>query len=396
MFLYCNYTSIYASELSTDNLNNPEEVSLELIDNNLDSENNKNPEYIYEASTTAENSLREKLKNVYNLEIEKYDQPDYLFKEVLTHKCKENSLMDNWHIWGAYNADTNFRFYENGGFDTKYESNALNIGFDGVLKNNNADFRIMLGFPVNSHRNYMQTLFSDVFIATNKIPHHRLQFGYYRPQVGYEGGNSAYTLPFYTRSQISRNFGTARKFGGRIKGDYSFFDYDLGIYSSDTFFQDFFPGAEFIAWANIKPFAGKEEKLGRLKIGGGIDGGHRNNDFFVTGGYVSWEYKRFMANFEISKANGYNGMKGYSTKQHASGFYTTVGYMITKKLQILARFDQFDPNVKINNNKNKEYTLGFNYYIKGQALKLILNYVFCQNENTKNSHRIIIGTQILI
>lgn len=70
--------------------------------------------------------------------------------------------------------------------------------------------------------------------------------------------------------------------------------------------------------------------------------------------------------------------------------------MLTKKLQLLARYDEFDPNHEIDNNKSREYSVGLNYFIKGQGLRLILNYVFCQNEAAKDSHRIMLGTQILL
>ncbi len=340
-------------------------------------------------------TLRDKLKNVYHLEINEYDRPEYLFRDILTHKCKEESIMDNWHVWGAFNGLVDMSFTDNGNFNTKYMGNAHNIGFDGFLKNNNGDFRIMLGVPYPSGRNYVQTLFSDVYFGTNKIPHHRIQIGHFRPQIGMEGGNSAYTLAFLGRSQIARNFGTARRIGGRIKGDFKYLDYDAGVYSSDTFFEEFFPGAEFVGWINLKPLANVEDKYGKLKIGGGIDGGHRDDNFFVTGAYVGYEYKKFMAEFEWANANGYNGYYGHSRK-HATGFYTTIGYMLTKKLQLLACYDEFTPDKTISGNKKREYTLGINYFIKGQALRLILNYVFCQNDNTKDSHRIMLGTKILI
>ena len=147
---------------------------------------------------------------------------------------------------------------------------------------------------------------------------------------------------------------------------------------------------------NFKPLANVDEKkYGRLKIGGGIDAGKRDDNFFVTGAYIGYDYKRFSADFEWANANGYNGYYGHSRK-HATGFYTTIGYMITKKLQILACYDQFTPNKEFSENKQREMTLGLNYFIKGQALRLILNYVFCQNDCAKDSHRIMLGAQILI
>ena len=304
--------------------------------------------------------------------------------------------MDNIHVWGAFNAYNDMTINDDGGFKDKVQFNALNIGVDGFLKDNNGDFRIMMGFPVGSQRNYTQTLFSDVYIATNKIPHHRVQIGHFRPQIGMEGGSSAYTLGFLGRSQIARNFGTARRLGGRIKGDYKYIDYDFGLYSSDTFFQNWFSGPEFVGWINLKPLANVDEKkYGKLKIGGGIDAGKREDNFFVTGAYVGYDYKKFSAEFEWANANGYNGYYGHSRK-HATGFYTTLGYMITKKLQLLACYDEYTPNKEFSSNKQREMTLGLNYFIKGQALRLILNYAFCQNDVGNDSHKIMLGAQILI
>ena len=242
----------------------------------------------------------------------------------------------------------------------------------------------------------MENLFADMYIATNKIPHHRILIGNSRPPVGLEGAYGPFVLPFLARSQISRNFGTVRKLGAKVAGTYSLMDYDFGVYSSDTYFQEFFPGAEFIGRVDLKPLGKTDGKYGKLLVGGSMDAGHRDNNFCVVGAHVQYEYKRFMANFEWAQANGYNGTAGYSTDKHASGFYATVAYMLTKKLQILARYDEFDPNREIANNNKREYYVGLNYFVKGQGLKFILNYVFCQNDAAKDSHRIMLGTQLLI
>ena len=351
---------------------------------------------IEENITDTEKTLMEKLQDVKKAECYDYEQKNFLLKEIFTHKFPEKSKLDYTEFWAGYNGAAGIHFIDDGNVTNHYDVNALNVGIDGVFKNNNADFRFLFGFPVRKHQNFVGAMFSDVYVATNKIPHHRVILGYTRTPVGKEGGNSAYTLPFLARAQIARNFGNVRKVGARAIGDYNFIDYDLGVYSSASYFQSFFPGAEFVGWVNIKPLAKTKGKYGKLKIGGGIQGGRWHHDFFTTGAYVGYEYKRFMANFEWSNANGYNGSGGHMSRNHASGFYTTVGYMLTKKLQILARYDQFDPNHSTKHDNRREYTLGLNYFIKGQALRLILNYVFCENDNAKNSHRIMLGTQILL
>ena len=110
-----------------------------------------------------------------------------------------------------------------------------------------------------------------------------------------------------------------------------------------------------------------------------------------------YEYKKLFVNFEWANADGSNGgSSGVQSTKNSTGFYTTIGYRITPKLQILARYDQFDPDKNIRHNNRREYSVGLNYFVKGQALRLIVNYVFCQNDSAKDSHRIMLGTQILL
>ena len=374
--------NVHAVELEEVVLENPINV-----DENLPEEN---------CDLSQEKTLTEKLRDVYHLEVEQIDKPNYLLKEVLTKRFDEDSIWDRTHLWGGYNGDLGLYFNEDGPTTNHYEFNTINVGYDGYLKNNNGDFRIMFNYSPYSSRNVVQNLFADMYVATNKIPHHRLLVGHSRPPVGMEGGYGPFVLPFIARSQISRTFGTVRKLGARVSGDYSLVDYDFGVYSSDTYFNEFFPGAEFIGWVNLKPLGKTDGKYGKLKIGGGLQGGHRDTNYCVTGAYIGWEYKKLLLNFEWANANGYNGPSGIQTDKHASGFYTTLAYRITPKLQALLRYDEFDPNHDIRNNNRREYTAGINYFIKGQGLKLILNYVFCQNDAAKDSHRILLGTQILL
>ena len=221
-------------------------------------------------------------------------------------------------------------------------------------------------------------------------------FGNSRPPIGVEGGQSPYTLPFVNRSQISRTYGTVRKFGLRVQGNYDLVEYDFGGYSSDTYFRKFFPGVEFTGWVNFKPLGKTDGRYGKLKLGGGINGGqYGSGEFFVAGAYAGYEYKKFFANFEWAQADGSNGVAGYTNKQ-SGGFYSTVGYNLTKKIQLVARYDQFDPDRNVGHNMRREYTAGINYFLKGQGLKLILNYIFCQNQGKEDSHRFMVGTQILL
>ena len=348
------------------------------------------------SDTEPEKTFREKLEDIYNLEVTQIDQNNYLLTDILTKHFEKNKVIESIHPFAGYNGSLFFNFNQPDSFKTNYGFNAVNAGVDGNFKDGYSDFRILFAISPLSSRNMLRNAFSDVYIGTNRIPNHRIQIGYQRPGNGIDSKMSAYQLPFVYRSQIARNFGIVRKTGARIIGDYQLIEYDVGAYSSDTYMKSFFPGAEFDAWVNFKPLGKTDGKYGKLKLGGGIQNGRRNIDYTVTGAYASYEYKKFMANFEWANADGYNGYSGHVSDKHASGFYTTLGYRVTPKVQILARYDEFNPDHHVKHNNKREYSLGINYFIKGPGLKLIFNYVFCQNDSAKDSHRIVLGTQILL
>jgi len=342
-----------------------------------------------------ENYFKDKLTGIYNLEVERTDVPSFLLKDLTTVEIKDGPI-ESLHFWGGYIGNLNMNFGQDEYL--KYKNNTIQMGFDGKFRNNVADFRVLFdATPITSdvERSFMQNFLADVYVGTNKIPHHRLMIGNMRPRVGMEGGESSYLVPLVARSQVARTFGTARKRGIKLKGDWDLIEYELGGYSSDTYFHSFFPGAEFTGWVNLKPLGKTDGKWGELLIGGGLSTGKNDISYTVTGGYISYTYKKASANFECMQANGYNGAGGISENK-ADGFAVTVKYDLTPKLQLLARYDQFNPNKDISGLYNKEYTAGINYFVKGQALRLKMNYVFCQNNYTVDSHRIIVATQVML
>ena len=59
-----------------------------------------------------------------------------------------------------------------------------------------------------------------------------------------------------------------------------------------------------------------------------------------------------------------------------AGWYVLAGYYILpKKLQAVAKFETFDPNTSVGGNSTDVWTFGLNYYVKGDDVKLMLNYL---------------------
>lgn len=342
------------------------------------------------------NVLSNAAKDVYNLEIERTDVPSALLKDYLTFKTEKGPLQ-SIHIWGAMQSNFSTTFTENSDTDSEYNTELINVLIDGKFKGGKENFRIMLDpTPRNGNVPYMGRFFQDLYVETHRIPHTSVLIGNSRPGVGIEGAQSPYTLSFIHRSQIARNLSNMRKFGLRVRGNYSLMDYDAGLYSSSTNFTSFFPGHELDLWMNLKPLGKTDGRYGKLVTGAGFQSGEKHDmSYNLSAAYLGYEYKKFWTKLEYAYANGSNGGSGLTDK-HSQGFFATIGYRITKKLELLARYDQFDPDRNIANNNRREYTLGTNYYLKGQALKLILNYIYCQNDSQPDSHRLMVGTQILL
>ena len=124
---------------------------------------------ITEEKAPVEKSLKEKLQDVYHLEVYKYDKPTYLLQDVLTHKFDEDSAWDRTQLWAGYNGDIGLQFNE-GSMHSEhttnhYDINTINVGYDGFLKNNNGDFRIMFNFSPLSERNWVENLFADMYMV---------------------------------------------------------------------------------------------------------------------------------------------------------------------------------------------------------------------------------------
>lgn len=363
-----------------------EETNLNLKSSDLSTTTNEN--------NTFYNRIIKNVKDVYSLQIENTNTVPALLAESLTWDLK-NGPVEKLHLWGSFGTMMNADFPQGNDSSVGYTSNNINILLNGKMRTGKEDFALM--FDVTpSHRNFFQQFVQDAYFQTHRVKNHSILIGNSRPGVGYEGAQSPYTLPLVNRSQISRHFGSVRKVGVRVRSDYDYVNYDIGGYSSDTFFTEFMPGVEFDGWLSAKPLAKTNGKYGKLSTGAGIIAGDRHNvDFFVSGAYIGYEYKRFWLRSEFATANGSNGATGLTSKDR-EGWYATLGYHLTPQIEFITRYDEFDQDKKISHNNRREYTAGMNYYLKGQALKLILNYIYCQTQNQLDSHRLLLGTQLIL
>lgn len=327
-------------------------------------------------------------------ECEDLNRPLYLLDNVTT-KYFEKGPLDSFHTGFVFKGSVNMNLIQGGSTHIDETYSMIENDFRGYFKNGKTSFFLSTRYPHRSDVSFMQFLIGNAFISHQYTPHNRIVIGNSRTHSGEEGSKQVWLVPFMNYSQIGRNFGNIRKLGARVIGDYDLVEYDFGGYSSGSYFRSFFPGAEFTGWVNLKPLGKTDGRYGDLKVGGGLSSGHNGFTYNVAGAYARYEYKKFKVDFEYANADGYNGNLGLS-QNHASGFYTSAYYKINPKVELLARYDCFQPNRAISHNDIKEYVVGLNYYLKGQGLRFILNYIFRQNSSSDDSHRIILGTQIML
>lgn len=355
-----------------------------------------NLEENYEIKETYEENKKIKnriIRDVFDLKVTDNEHIEYLFDDVLKITPKKGPIeVAGIHgLWRGGLVES-FDRHDN---HTNINYNILESRIYMLFKDKKTSFVATTRYLPQHEFSFMQYFFSDLFIRHRFNDKAVLTIGNTRTHTGEEGSWSEVLIPLYARSQIGRHYGNIRKLGVRLAGEFSLMDYDIALNSSGTYFTSFFPGAEFCGWINFKPLGKTDGRYGDLKIGGGFTAGQRHFNYNNLGAYVSYRYKKFKVDFECANGNGSNGRVGVD-RAHSRGYYTTLYYDLTKKLQLVARFDDFIPNSHDKAHHTREYTAGINYFIKGQALKLMLNYIFCEDSKVGNSHKIIVGTQVLL
>lgn len=243
-------------------------------------------------------------------------------------------------------------------------------------------------------------LFGDAYVSTDIIPHNTVMLGQTRIPIGIEGTLSPYSLNTIDRSQVARSFSDYRDMGVKVAGTYPLVDYYAGVYNgSGMNYKDYSSTMGGGGWLVFKPLY-KLPKYGKFDIGGGyyrqMNGNTTNTTLasrFETQTYgfnLGYKYKKHGLKSE------YLYRKGYSSQDRiAKGIFAEYTYDLTPKIQLLTKYDTFDPNQRVANDLNTEYTLGMNYFVAGTNIKLQLDGVYVNNKSYTDSFRVMALTQFV-
>ncbi|MBQ2645155.1 hypothetical protein IJG14_06265 [bacterium] len=287
-----------------------------------------------------------------------------------------------FHGGGLFNAQT----HEDLSATTSIAANEFHS--ETLFANNKT--RLLIAYNFSKKSNYSNKFFqkfSSLYLTHAFNDNQTLEIGETRVPVGYEGGISSSSIKMFSRSQIARNLGNYYSNGIKNIGNYKYLDYNIGVYDGSRSFNNNFQGYEFAALTRIKPLAKFDGKYGDLYLGGTIDSGNSANAYTVVGGHAIYNYKKLYADFEYLYANGLSGF--YYGRGRAHGLYSTVGYFIHPKIELLARYD-FYQNLN-NNDVSQEFSTGLTYYFHPKV-KLLFQYIYAMKDTSSNpSHKIYLG-----
>lgn len=305
--------------------------------------------------------------------------------EIIEHELNEP-------IRGFLGEDAKIRIggdiiYGTGNGANRVYAPQVSLGLQGRITENN--FFLVDWNIANMWRGNFEQSMMDITLRNESIKNNKIYIGRMRPQVGIDGTVSSYHIPMIERAQISRTFAGVRDYGIKINGDYKYAKYSFGLFNGFRNELRHNPGSpDFSGMIVLIPM--NSEKFGEFSIGGGYSTGKRYYSYNVLSSYAKYSYKKLDIEAEYMHADGYNGEVNSPDK--AQGFYIMPTYHLNDNIEILARYDVFDPNVNIGDNNSKEYTIGVNYYLANRRIRLATNYVYADTPNG-NSNRIMFMTQ---
>ena len=268
-------------------------------------------------------------------------------------------------------------------------------GFEVMVDPAKSQLLTAAGVPVTDDK-----ILQDLAVTFLGVKGQEFSLGQKKIPITEEGLRGSSMLDFVERARITRTFSDRRETGFFYKGE---FGKHLGAYASLTngtpsnvvnYDKALFGAAR----VDIKPMTGLlVGASGGATVGGSVNKIQRDilNGFLKYGNIAG-----LPLSFEAEYLSATTGQTGKPTVK-ADGYYATVNYTIATKYQVAVRYDFVDRNKDIAGNQVKTWTGGFNYLIKGNNVKLSLDYYDVDEQGrkannvlTEKYHQVIFQAQL--
>lgn len=234
---------------------------------------------------------------------------------------------------------------------------------------------------------------NEVFVNWNRYEAANVRFGQLKPAFGAEALVGDTRTLAIERSLSSDRLTDGRQIALGFAG--AFFKKQLGYYATvgngsganvSANDNSKFQKAARVTWSPALP-----KTAGKLTLGAdGLwtrDAGVAKNDFgfasnsfagkrAMSGVDAQWTWQRLDLSAEWLRGTFEPTNKTPRAKLHAEGWQATAAFFVVPaKLQAVVRYDAFDPNTAIGGNTYRTTLFGLNYLIKGDDLRLMVDYL---------------------
>ena len=271
------------------------------------------------------------------------------------------------------------------------QSNEANINSTFLLKRSEfklsgsiiadkVSFAFMLD-PASVPRHLIQ----DLIIFYQVHPQARVAVGQMHYPLTMEGLQGSAELDFIDRAIIAgREYGDRRDIGVCVSGSGTVAEYSVGIFGG--------AGTNITDTNNSKDFAGRVVFNVAENIHVGASGYYGPNNQ-LAGDISSVKRNRggvefaYLGNHFSLKSEFMQGSEGSIENR---GYYASVTYARNSKLQFGARFEGWDGNLDLSDNGEYMTTLGVNYKLKGNAAKIMVNYMIRAEQGPSISNNVFL------
>lgn len=238
---------------------------------------------------------------------------------------------------------------------------------------------------------------TDLFVAWSKYPAANLKVGQFKTPFGSEQLDSDTKVPFIERSIGSDRLTVGRDIGVGLSGqsEDKRFGYSTGLFNGNGTNQSNNDNDSFL-------FVGRvtgtlfESEINGTKANWQLGGNWYSNDVASSafsgtreGLGVDTQFKfgaaNFMAEWLSNESDPLTGADSKSEAWQISGIYR-----FDNNWQAVARFDTYDANANASGGESDTVTLGANYFLYDDALKLSFNYLFGEDDD-----RLIVRAQLI-
>lgn len=223
---------------------------------------------------------------------------------------------------------------------------------------------------------------TDAYVQWNKYPEFTLRAGQFKTPFGYEQLASDTKTLTIERSLPNDRLTFSRQIGAMATGDVlkKRLNYSVGAFNGNGVNNGANDNENFMAVARLAGVAydGKTSGGTKVKWTAGANGATTYDNGAFTGRRYGWGWDTQLvvgaAEFWAEwLRNDLNPATGASTS--GLGWSVLAAYSFTPKWQGVLRYESYDSNTTTANTTTKEWVFGVNYLIKGDDLKLSLNYL---------------------